>query len=383
MAAYDSQVIDRIMPKLKQWEATTGRRITPAMLESMMRAELGVEADRAQENAYRAKGLQLEEQKIKDAKSAAKASSLVQIPTTAANLWLTNKALNRPSETAELIKAMKGTGTATPTTAATAPAIDLGSVPALTKPGALVAPGTNLGGQTLLAGGGGGAVEVGGQAALATGTTEAGTMAAYDASVAAGAAEGVGSTAGTTAGTGILETVSSFAGPAALVLAGRPVGKMISKALGTHEKTTTDIVETAGYAGAGFLVAGPVGAVVGGVMGAVKGIADTVICTELSRQGKLSERDRTKCVLFRFHHINNDMFCAYLEWATPIVAVMKRGGVLNAMLLPFAKAFVGYMIAIQDKRYPSFVERTVWNWAWWRCSRIAHKHGAMIAQEVA
>jgi hypothetical protein len=114
----------------------------------------------------------------------------------------------------------------------------------------------------------------------------------------------------------------------------------------------------------------------------VNSIFDTVICTELRRQGEITDREKTLCTVFRFRHIPTDMFVAYLEWAAPIVALMKKGGVANMLLLPFCKAFVAYMVAVQTGKKPTFAQRIVWKWAWFRCTQIAHKHNAM-AMEVA
>jgi hypothetical protein len=178
----------------------------------------------------------------------------------------------------------------------------------------------------------------------------------------------------------MLAGAAPFLGPIAGGLGGgylgHALGGKVSDILGTHEKTTRDVMGVAGGAAAGAAIGSivpgigtAIGAVVGGVVGFAQDLS--VICSELHRQGEISERERQVCVAFRFRHIPNDMFMAYLEWAEPIVKVMRKGGICNRILLPFAHAFIGYMLAVQAKRVPSFAERMVWKYAWWRCEKIA------------
>ena len=352
--AYDAGMIDRIMPRIKQWEATTGRKISQSMLDALMKGQLSAEVDKAQQT----RAIDLQEEQFanqkdqqKKADKAAMVKGGVDVLTTGATLGLTYKALSKPSAMSEYLAATKG--------------------------GTAAAPALTTGAQTAI---GGGTAAVGGQAALAG---EAGSLAAYDASLAAGAAEGVGSTAGATTGSGVIGAVSPYIAPAAIALSGRPVGKLIAKTLGTHEKTTQDVTEAAAYAGAGFMIGGPVGAVVGGIIGGIKGIADSVICSELVRQGEITERDRTACVIFRFRYIPDDMFMAYLEWAEPIVRLMRNNRAANFFLVPFAMHFVGYMLAVQAKVEPTITERLVWKYAWWRCSEIARRTEQFVKEVAA
>jgi len=203
-----------------------------------------------------------------------------------------------------------------------------------------------------------------------------------------------GSGIGAAEGGGILAGTASYAGPIAAGAVGGTFGHMAadkwSPIGGPREKAVGGGIAGGAAAGAavGSIVPGvgtAIGAIVGGVVGGVTGLIEdgTVICTELLRQKKITDRERQKCVVFRFRHIPNDMFVAYLEWAAPIVAVMKRGGVLNSILLVFCIAFVDYMIAVQDRRKPTLLQRVVWKYAWWRCSAIVHKHCAEYVREVA
>jgi len=385
--AYDAGMIDRIMPRIKQWEATTGRKISQSMLDALMKGQLSAEVDKAQQT----RAIDLQEEQFanqkEQQKKAAKAASIkgyVDTASTAGMGYLTYKAVTKPSAMSEYLAAMKGTGAAGTgiTDASIASASGSFSAPTAEAAGyGLTAPGYTApaftGAQTAI---GGGTAAVGGQAALAG---EAGSLAAYDASLAAGAAEGVGSTAGATTGSGVIGAVSPYIAPAAIALSGRPVGKLIAKTLGTHEKTTQDVTEAAAYAGAGFMIGGPVGAVVGGIIGGIKGIADSVICSELVRQGEITERDRTACVIFRFRYIPDDMFMAYLEWAEPIVRLMRNNRAANFFLVPFAMHFVGYMLAVQAKVEPTITERLVWKYAWWRCEKIARLAGQSVKEVAA
>ena len=361
--AYDASLLDRIKPRISQWEATTGRRISPSMLDALIKGQLDAEAGKATQE----RALDLQERGLADAKDAANKASkaattkgYVDTASTAGMGYLTYKAVTKPSAMSELIAYQKGLQPP-----------GAGSVPAAVTTPAIA------GAQTTLAGG---TTATGAQAVpTAFGTGE---FAAYDAAVAEGAAEGVG-TASTTAGSGVVGAVSPYVAPAAIALSGRPVGKMIANALGTHEKTTQDVTEAAAYAGAGFMIAGPVGAVVGGIIGGIKGIADSVICSELVRQGKITERDRTACVVFRFRYIPDDMFMAYLEWAEPIVRLMRNNRAANFFLVPVAMHFVGYMLAVQAKVEPTITERLVWKYAWWRCERIARLAGQSVKEVAA
>jgi hypothetical protein len=171
------------------------------------------------------------------------------------------------------------------------------------------------------------------------------------------------------------------------MLGGQYLGPTLDKVLPGGGKTGRVVGGAAGGALAGAAMGSIVpgvgtlaGAVIGGIVGGVSEMS--VICSELLRQKRITERDRTKCVLFRFRHIPNDMYYAYLEWAAPIVALMRRGGVANALLLPFAHAFVDYMIAIYDRKLPTFTQRMVWKYSWWRCSIIAQRHEQFV-KEVA
>ena len=112
--AYDAGLIERIMPRLKQFEATTGRRIHPTMLDSLIREQLAMEGERAsKERAYDLQERQIasQEQAQADAASAAKTKGLIDIGTTGLTAGLAYKAISKPSAMSELLAYQKSLGT--------------------------------------------------------------------------------------------------------------------------------------------------------------------------------------------------------------------------------------------------------------------------------
>ena len=65
--AYDAGLIQRVMPRVKQWEANTGRRIQPSVLDALIKGQLEAEADKATQQ----RALDLQEQGQADARDAA------------------------------------------------------------------------------------------------------------------------------------------------------------------------------------------------------------------------------------------------------------------------------------------------------------------------
>lgn len=103
--AYDSSLIQRIRPRIAQWESTTGRRIAPTMLDSLIREQLDMESKRAtSERAYDLQDKQLANtlDQQKKADRAAKVSGITGAVGTAANIGLTYKMLSKPSAMQEL-----------------------------------------------------------------------------------------------------------------------------------------------------------------------------------------------------------------------------------------------------------------------------------------
>jgi len=387
--AYDAGLIDRIMPRIKQYEATTGRKISQSMLDALMKGQLSAEVDKAQQT----RAIDLQEEQFANQKEqqdkAAKAASIkgyVDTASTAGMGYLTYKAVTKPSAMSELLAYQKSLG-AVP--GATAADITTGAFSAPTAEAAgygLTAPGYTApaltGAQTTLAGG---TTAVGAQSGSAAFTGATGT-AAY------GSAEGAGAAGVLGAEGGGLAAIAPYAGPAAAGFAGgKLLGPTLDKVLPGGGKPGKAVGGAAGGALAGAAVGSVVpgvgtaiGAVVGGIIGGVSSlIEDSVICSELVRQKRISERERTACVVFRFRYIPDDMFMAYLEWAEPIVCLMRNNRAANFFLVPFAMHFVGYMLAVQAKVEPTITERLVWKYAWWRCEKIARLAGQSVKEVAA
>src|SRR3990167_6233292 len=109
--AYDASLLDRIKPRISQWEATTGRRISPSMLDALIKGQLDAEAGKATQE----RALDLKERGLADAKDAANKASkaattkgYVDTASTAGMGYLTYKAVTKPSPMAEWIKYQKG-----------------------------------------------------------------------------------------------------------------------------------------------------------------------------------------------------------------------------------------------------------------------------------
>ena len=143
MYAYDASLISRIQPRIKQWEATTGRRIAPTVLDSLIKEQMDAEVDKAQQS----RALDLREQEFQNQKEqqdkasdAATVKGAFDMASTAGMLGLTYKSVTKPSAMSELIAYQKGLAPATTTGAQTAlaggaPAVGAQTVPAVASTG--------------------------------------------------------------------------------------------------------------------------------------------------------------------------------------------------------------------------------------------------------
>ena len=98
--------------------------------------------------------------------------------------------------------------------------------------------------------------------------------------------------------------------------------------------------------GIGAAVGGPfapvtaaVGGVVGFVVGYVAGSGESVICSELNRQGYLSDNVLELDCIYGKEHISKDVYIGYRLMADPIVRLMKKSKIFTQIVRPFGVAF--------------------------------------------
>jgi hypothetical protein len=350
----------RIQTKIRNWEITHGRSLPKDQYEALVSAEMGVSADQAAKRNVQGRAIALEEEKMDLAKDqaekaerAATIKGAVDVATLGGTGYLAYKGMeNQAAQVAantKLIDSIIAGGSG-----AAKPAVDIAGA------GAFSAPTAEGAGFTL-----------GGQAALEAPTLATETSFAAPAIAEAGAAEAAGAAGGGAAVEGAAASVAPYMAPAGAGFAGASLlAKPLSKLPGIGDTGGAIIGGAAAGAAAGSFFPG-VGTVVGGIIGAGAGLVqdlagDSIICTELYRQKRISLRTLLACHLFRRKYIGPDMFQEYLLWAAPIVAVMERRGLGNRLLLPFTTRFVSYMVAIVRGKKPTRAERAVWRYVMWR-----------------
>ena len=382
---------DRIQPKIRSWEIAHGRSMPKNQYQALVEGELSVATSAAAARAERGRALDLEQERMdlakeqaEDAKSAAKVKGITDIGTTAGMGYLAYKQVGvneRIAKSYELMAGKEGAkpavdlgaGKFTAPTAEKAGYTTLGTTPSTTA--AVDLGTTTFAAPTATEAGYG----LGGQAAL----TETAPILSTNTSFAASAAETEAIASGTTAATGS-ETAAAgtTAGPSALGTTAVGVGAgFAAKYLAEKAGANQEWSNVAGGAVSGAYIGsqigsigGPVGMVIGAVVGLVAGeIFDSVICSELLRQNEISKWDREWCVVFKHRYIDGRMFAAYLEWASPHVSAMRRGGWRNSVRLPFAHAFVNYMIKTAKQQKPTWFEKAVYAYCWKQCEKIADR----------
>jgi len=368
---YQSGLLSDFWNRYQQRRALTGRGLTSNEISGLIEPMLAYDAQKAiaagereQQQLNFNRRMDLAEQAQRNAASAAKASGLIQTGGLLGSGYLGYKGLQLAGQQAasqnafnqQLLGLMGGGGGGGLANAGIAnAAAELSPASAYSTLGLANAP----------------------SAPLLAGPTSFGGEAAADA------------LATTVPATAPSATVGGLtAGPAGLV--GGAAGYLGSKLLGANQDITQ--AATLGGAGAGIGAAigagtaagGPVGAVIGGVIGVGASLVDdvSVICSELLRQKRITKWERKLCIAFRNFHISPTMFNAYLKWAAPIVRLMRKEGIANMLLLPFTMRFVKYMVKIEKGIKPTFLERMVWKYAWYKCERIAQrsrKFGGKVA----
>ena len=90
----------------------------------------------------------------------------------------------------------------------------------------------------------------------------------------------------------------------------------------------------------GMAVGGPIGAVVGGVLGGVAEAIGSVVCTELNRQGLISDEDYKIHWDYTINKWDKDALKGYWIWAMPTAKKMKT----NKLLTKFWHHIMKYKI---------------------------------------
>jgi len=118
---------------------------------------------------------------------------------------------------------------------------------------------------------------------------------------------------------------------------------------------------TAGaYIGSSILP--PVGTIVGGLMGSIIGseASDTVICTELCRQGIISSSLYTTV-----HKITDTLPLSvklgYYSWAIPLVKLMRKSKIITKLVSSLAIPTMHYISSTIDSSYrPNIIGKVIW-----------------------
>lgn len=147
----------------------------------------------------------------------------------------------------------------------------------------------------------------------------------------------------------VLDAANGNFGGAAGTLVGSFVGGPVGGAIGNFVGSNLEpIVSTVGDVASG--VASGIGDVAGGIGDAVGGIVDavsggSVICTELNRQGLLSDELLAKDTAYARANLSPTVMLGYHTWAIPYVRIMRRSPAITRLTmlyaLPFCKTVSG------------------------------------------
>ncbi len=180
-----------------------------------------------------------------------------------------------------------------------------------------------------------------------------------------------------------LEAIASMSPYEAGVAGAGEAGSSISSTLGaipgwgwagiisgtTTAITTGDVKKgaaTGGGATAGAYIGSsilpPVGTIVGGLMGSIIGseASDTVICTELCRQGIISSSLYTTV-----HKITDTLPLSvklgYYSWAIPLVKLMMKSKIITKLVSSLAIPTMHYISSTIDLSYrPNIIGKVIW-----------------------
>jgi hypothetical protein len=136
---------------------------------------------------------------------------------------------------------------------------------------------------------------------------------------------------------------------------GSMAGGIIGPIIGTNEDIGQGIGGAAAGAYYGFAAGGgPIGAVVGGIIGLGSSFIDdvSIICSELNKQGLLSNELLRLDELYRKLYIEDNVYNGYLVLAKPVVRLMKRSKLFTLVIKPFVTCWAEEMASkIDNKRY--------------------------------
>lgn len=204
----------------------------------------------------------------------------------------------------------------------------------------------DAGGAFFEAGGAGGAISGGGAAAGGTGAAAIETGGGFYEAGAGGGMTAPSGMSGMQAGAAVL----------GIEVARGNVGKWAEEQIGTSAGHASDIMSRGGQGAIiGAQFGGGYGAIVGAAIGTAVGIVEEisgkVICTELHRQGLLS--DEVYAADARFgRKQDGDVMAGYHAWAIPLVRAMRESRLVAALVKPIALSWaenMAYMEGVRDK----------------------------------
>ncbi len=86
--------------------------------------------------------------------------------------------------------------------------------------------------------------------------------------------------------------------------------------------------------------------------GGSQGASAKVVCTELVRQGKMSEKDQRACTLYAFSRLPASFMAGYHFWAVPYVRLMRRSNWATKLIWPIVRSRTGeirYRLGLEKK----------------------------------
>lgn len=308
-------ISNRILAEMRRKRAVTGfGDLTGGQVEGITRAVLTTEGAKAGASERFGVGVKERAEARQDAIEAAEAQGRVNIMQTGVNLALIPGQLKASTEAAaatdRLTAAITGTTPAVPT---------VDAVAAVTSPSAI--PAITAGADTFISAGTGEVVStvtgkvVGAAAAPAAETVVAGAVPAAEAAT---------------------MTVSTALGVFGFGMVGGQVGRMF------HDSDLAEGIGgvTAGAIAGSYIFPG-VGTLIGGIIGGASSlIDDTVICTELYRQGYITEKEKQASREWRQRNVSEHEYLGYRVWADKVVWLMKHSYIITQLVRPLGVAWV-------------------------------------------